>query len=741
MNEDTNDSMLDISGSGDNYVSRSSDNINSDVRTVTDSRVDLGLDSSVASVISSASSDASVISSAASTSASSDASVSVVGIPSPDPSPSPIPSPSPSPGPDPGHTMDSIPGHQPSRSPPHDQRSALTPARVSNSTAEQSQSNVPRIPEACYVRESRLWPYDPESRTIDMRNLRATDLPFNQYVHIPEALPEEEEVKIQNLKNDLRGAASGYVRECEIKRRKKKRVFQNLTELETEGLTKLQKREDVVVFQTDKSGRFAVDTRENYIDATMPHIIGDEIVDEAAHLRAQKEANAHTVMWTRMLKAGENSSTKASSGMQRVKDNMQVHNHGYAPLYSLRKDHKEVGNVTQGPPTRPVCGGSAAYNSKFSHFLGLILRPVWQETETACQSTEELLAAVNDLNKSGQLDHMCTIGSADVKALYPSIDVDFTCEKVAEMYMSSSVEVDEDSVDKRELGLYLALNRPPTALRALGIQRYCPTRKSRRGRPPNITGSAPKREEDRFKAWNDPEEKPDRVATKKMIAEALSIGVNFTMKNHLYGFNGEMRRQAKGGPIGLALTGDVAQILMAWWDRQLIEKLEAAGMKVLLYKRYVDDIILVVRNTVRGQSSSKPRDEANMCTVQEVANTIHPSIEVTFDCPSKHEDLKMPVLDLKAWLSHNVDPESREPVVEMMHEHYTKEVSSKAVVDARSALPWKTKRTIHTQEILRILRNCSRSLPANDTRRHVEEYVARMQYSGYDRVFRAQVEQ
>ena len=81
-----------------------------------------------------------------------------------------------------------------------------------------------------------------------MRNLRATDLPFNQYVHIPEALPEEEEVKIQNLKNDLRGAASGYARECEIKRRKKKRVFQNLTELETEGLTKLQKREDVVVF-------------------------------------------------------------------------------------------------------------------------------------------------------------------------------------------------------------------------------------------------------------------------------------------------------------------------------------------------------------------------------------------------------------------------------------------------------------------------------------------------------------
>ena len=60
-------------------------------------------------------------------------------------------------------------------------------------------------------------------------------------------------------------------------------------------------------------------------------------------------------------------------------------------------------------------------------------------------------------------------------------------------------------------------------------------------------------------------------------------------------------------------------------------------------------------------------------------------------------------------------------------------------MNARSALPSKTKRTIHTQEILRILRNCSRQLPFEVARTHVEEYVMRMQYSGYDREFRAQV--
>ena len=60
----------------------------------------------------------------------------------------------------------------------------------------------------------------------------------------------------------------------------------------------------------------------------------------------------------------------------------------------------------------------------------------------------------------------------------------------------------------------------------------------------------------------------DKDATKKMLAEALSIAVTFTMKNNIYMFNGEVGRQKKAGPIGLVLTGDVAQILMVLWDRE-----------------------------------------------------------------------------------------------------------------------------------------------------------------------------
>ena len=63
-------------------------------------------------------------------------------------------------------------------------------------------------------------------------------------------------------------------------------------------------------------------------------------------------------------------------------------------------------------------------------------------------------------------------------------------------------------------------------------------------------------------------------------------------------------------------------------------------------------------------------------------------------------DHKLPILDSKVWI------EEREGI-----EFSSKEVASKSVVNARSALSWSSKRTILTQEVLRILLNCSTELP------------------------------
>ena len=46
----------------------------------------------------------------------------------------------------------------------------------------------------------------------------------------------------------------------------------------------------------------------------------------------------------------------------------------------------------------------------------------------------------------------------------------------------------------------------------------------------------------------------------------------------------------KGGPIGLKLTGTLAQVFMIWWDDMFRQKLRNIGIDTVLYKRYVDDI-------------------------------------------------------------------------------------------------------------------------------------------------------
>ena len=194
-----------------------------------------------------------------------------------------------------------------------------------------------------------------------------------------------------------------------------------------------------------------------------------------------------------------------------------------------------------------------------------------------------------------------------------------------------------------------------------------------------------------------------------------------------------MRRQSKGGPIGLALTGDVANVFMCWWDEELIRRMEARGTRMLLYLRYVYDLDYLSKKEGDRGKDPVEREIANVEEIQGEARKIHKSIDVTADYPSKHQDKKVPILDLKVWLE---DHEGNKKIV---HEFYHKDLASKAVVNSRSAMPKQTMRTILTQEVLRVLRNCSRYLPWNVVCTHVEEMSARMQFSGHDKKMRGQV--
>ena len=65
-------------------------------------------------------------------------------------------------------------------------------------------------------------------------------------------------------------------------------------------------------------------------------------------------------------------------------------------MYALRKDHKPCEDEVKGPKTRPVCGGSSAYNRKLSHLISMMIRPIWQDAETVSTNTEEVMAAFQE---------------------------------------------------------------------------------------------------------------------------------------------------------------------------------------------------------------------------------------------------------------------------------------------------------------------------------------------------------
>ena len=242
-----------------------------------------------------------------------------------------------------------------------------------------------------------------------------------------------------------------------------------------------------------------------------------------------------------------------------------------------------------------------------------------------------------------------------------------------------------------------------------------------------MTGCATdKTEEKRYGPWTFPNKQPDEKTTKKMLREALKIAIKFIMRNHIYKCDDAIKKQTKGGPIGLELTGELASIFMTWWDKELLRKLEEIGVEVLMYKRYIDDInvIFVAPDSnqefiineegqgelVRNEARTKGKEENGMEILQKVGNTIHSSIKVKTDYPSAHSDNKLPLLDIKMWNENKTDTDGNMRTV-ILHEFYAKDVASKSVIHAASAMPPNTRRTVLTQEVLRILLRCSPLLP------------------------------
>ena len=178
-----------------------------------------------------------------------------------------------------------------------------------------------------------------------------------------------------------------------------------------------------------------------------------------------------------------------------------------------------------------------------------------------------------------------------------------------------------------------------------------------------------------------------------------------------------------------------------------MEKVEKCGIKMMLYKRYVDDSNQAAEVPEEGmrydteqnklvmdpemRDHNTPADERLAKILLAVANSVMECVEMEGDWPSKNENGKMPILDMQVWMD-------REGT--LLYKHYEKKVSSKTVLNAKSAHSAACKRSVHTQEVLRRLLNTSHRLNwETETAPIITDYMGRMKAAGYGEKYRKDV--
>ena len=218
---------------------------------------------------------------------------------------------------------------------------------------------------------------------------------------------------------------------------------------------------------------------------------------------------------------------------------------------------------------------------------------------------------------------------------------------------------------------------------------------------------------------------PSENQKKRMLALVIAHGVKKVMSNHVYQTGNDFYIQSDGGPIGLELTGAVHRPFMRMWDRRYMRAVSRAGYLMLMYKRYVDDSNQVVKRK-QGQTNDEMHRE-----LLKIANTVVKDIEMEIDTCEKHEDGKLPILDLKVWLQENGD---------LVYKHYEKDVSSKLLIPERSAHSNSSKRSVHVSEMVRRMMNTSTKLKWEEhTAPVLSDYMARMKQAGYWENYRKHV--
>ena len=281
--------------------------------------------------------------------------------------------------------------------------------------------------------------YDPINKGIDFTGRRATDYKLNRSVKLPKPMSNElefdcelrrrEYLKIfreydtslkggRVIKNKEKKRTNSHSKPCiksnatsfpkgenEVTKNTKKISVRrsdnkdpiNLEKKERQALKSLKKRiaeGELIIGQTDKSSRFAVMTRKQYLDAGKVHTNKDLKVGWQDVKYTQGQLNSHMWWVAKILGYGKRTDP------ERVLKNLQNHYLELPEMALLVKDHKAWSPDKGVPvPTRPVVSGNRGLNTHLSEAIAEILEPVALEMGSGeVSSTEEALALIDNLN-------------------------------------------------------------------------------------------------------------------------------------------------------------------------------------------------------------------------------------------------------------------------------------------------------------------------------------------------------
>ena len=145
-------------------------------------------------------------------------------------------------------------------------------------------------------------PFDLENKVANYGNIRATDLPTVQRLYPPKPSTIRREVIMQNVKDKMLNKAREYIEEkCNEKGYIKKSNISNDVKDGIKSLKNRVKEKEVVVFTTDKTGEFSIDTTDNYLEVLNEHTQNDKKINEKKVKIIENRCNDHLKQFNKML--------------------------------------------------------------------------------------------------------------------------------------------------------------------------------------------------------------------------------------------------------------------------------------------------------------------------------------------------------------------------------------------------------------------------------------------------------